>query len=47
MSQLPSQHTLAEWEAQKENFVRLYITEDKSLNEVMWIMKTQFAFRTT
>jgi hypothetical protein len=37
-------YSAAQWEAQKPNIERLYVTEDRSLKEVIQVLSTEYGF---
>lgn len=43
----PSEHSAEEWESQRSIFTQLYLTEGKSLKEVMETMESKYGFRAT
>ncbi|TGO44128.1 hypothetical protein BOTNAR_0931g00010 [Botryotinia narcissicola] len=43
----PKEHSAEEWERQRITFTKLYMTDDKPLEEVMKIMENEFGFRAT
>ncbi|KAF7953442.1 uncharacterized protein EAE97_000841 [Botrytis byssoidea] len=43
----PKEHSAEEWERQRITFTKLYMTDDKHLEEVMRIVENEYGFRAT
>jgi hypothetical protein len=41
------EHSVAEWESQRERFIQLYVVEDKTLAEVRKSMQSLYGFSAT